>query len=159
MSQKQRIHDKLPGMQDVLESVIVLVTRAVLGFFLSAILGWILYAITLPIVQAISQISEFNAGLIGGVLVFGFGAGVGSFLGWFNRDISRTIVLLMLFLSLASALLGAWGGLHNSRDVINMVGVLGSPALMGIFVGALLGGNIFNITIGVLRTVRSPRVR
>ena len=159
MSQKQRIHDKLPGLQDLLEIVIVLAARAALGFFLSTILGWILYAITLPIVQAISQISEFNVGLIGGVLVFGFGAGVGSFLGWFNRDLSRSVFLLMLFLSLVSALLGAWGGLYNSRDVIDVIGVLGSPALMGIFVGANLGGNIFNITIGVLRAVRSPRVR
>ena len=104
MFPKHRFHIVLPELQDIMETAIVLLARTILGFFLSSILGLLLYVVTLPIVQSIWEIREINAALMG-VLVFGFGAGLGSFLAWFSRDYSRTVLILMLFLSLASALL------------------------------------------------------
>lgn len=158
MSQKRRIYDSLLTPQDVLEIILVVIARSLLGLFLSSVMGMLLYVVTVPVVQSIWEIREINAALVA-VLVFGISSGVGSFLGWLYRDISRTAIVVMLFLSVTASLLGAWGGLHNSQDVYKLLGLPGIPALTGIIYGAVLAGNIFNSTIGIFRKARNPRLR
>lgn len=135
----------------------MLLARLALGFFLSSALGILFYVVTFPIFENLSGIIEINFGLVW-VLTIGIGAGIGSFLGWLNRDLKLRYLMLVLFLTLAATLLGAWGGLHNSRDVFQLSGVLGNPAIKGITVGAILGGNIFNLAIWLVKTVRNPRI-
>lgn len=116
-----------------------------------------LYIVMLPIVQSIWSVADINFALMG-VLTIGFGASVGSFLGWFSRDLSRSTLLIILLLTLTVTLLTSWVGLHNSRDVFKLVGKPGIPALTGIVVGAILGGNALNLLLWTVRTVRNPRL-
>lgn len=145
------------GIQDIAEQLAILLARAALGLFLSGVFGLGLYILMLPIVQSIWQIKDINFALMG-VLTVGFGAGVGSFLGWLNRDLDRAATLLMLFLTLAAALVGGWIGLHESRDVFKLGGLPGIPALAGIIYGAILGANLLNLPFWILKTIRSPRI-
>ena len=145
------------GIQDVAEQLIILVARAALGLFLSGVFGLGLYILILPIVQSIWEIKDINFALMG-TLTIGFGAGVGSFLAWLNRDRDRATTLLMLLLSIATALIGGWIGLHESRDVFKLGGLPGIPALTGISIGAVLGANLFNLPFWILNIIRSPRI-
>ena len=139
------------------ENLVVLIARLVLAVFLSSTLGLLLYVVTFPVVENLSSIIDVNFGMVW-VLTIGTGAGIGSFLGWLNRDLKLRYLMLILLLTLAATLLGAWGGLYNSRDVFQLSGVLGNPALKGITVGAILGGNIFNLAIWLVKTIRNPRI-
>ena len=135
----------------------MLLARLALALFLSSLLGILFYILTFPIVENLSSVIEINFGMVW-VLTIGTGAAIGSFLGWLNRDLKLRYLMLILLLTLAATLLGAWGGLYNSRDVFQLSGVLGNPALRGITVGAILGGNIFNLAIWLVKTIRNPRI-
>ena len=148
---------KRVGPQEIAEKLILLVVHTSLGLFLSGVLGLLLYIVMLPIVQSIWSVADINFALMG-VLTIGFGASVGSFLGWFSRDLSRSTLLIILLLTLTVTLLTSWVGLHNSRDVFKLVGKPGIPALTGIVVGAILGGNALNLLLWTVRTVRNPRL-
>ena len=144
-------------VQDVIEKLILLAVHMSVGLLLSGALGLLLYIVMLPIVQSFWSVAEINFALMG-VLTIGFGASVGSFLGWFSRDLDRSALIIILLLTLTVTLLAAWGGLHNSRDVFKHVGKPGIPALTGIVVGAMLGGNAVNLALWVVRAVRNPRL-
>ena len=135
----------------------VLLARLALALFLSSVLGLLLYVVTFPIVQYLQRITYVNFDLFA-VLAIGTGAGIGSFLGWLNRDLKLRFLMLVLFLTLAAALLGAWGGLLNSRDAFQLSGALGNPALAGITIGAILGSNIFNLALWLVKIIRNPRI-
>ena len=143
--------------QDIAEQLIILLARAALGLFLSTLFGLGLYIVLLPVVQSVWEIKDINFALLG-VLVVGFGAGVGSFIAWLNRNFELRTAALILFLSVAAAMIGGWGGLHNSRDAFKMVGIPSIPALTGIIVGSVLAGNILNIPIWIGWTIRNPRI-
>lgn len=145
------------GPQDVAEKLLLLMAHVALGVFLSGALGILLYIVMLPIVQSFWNVADINFALMG-VLTIGVGASVGSFLGWLNRDQTRSTLLMILLLTVAITLLSAWAGLHNSRDVFKHVGKPGIPALTGIVVGAILGGNALNMLLWTVRTVRNPRL-
>jgi len=145
------------GTQDIVEKLLLLLAHAALGIFFSGAFGLLLYIVMVPIVQSFWSIADINFALLA-VLTIGSGATVGTFLAWFNRDLSRSTLLLILFLTLAATLLSAWVGLHNSRDVFKHIGKPGIPALIGIAVGAILGGNALNMALWVVRAVRNPRI-
>ncbi len=145
------------GFQDIAEQLLILLARAALGLFLAGVFGLGLYILLLPIVQSIWQIKDINFALMG-VLTVGFGAGVGSFLAWLNRDLHRSRTLLILLLSIAAAAIGAWIGLHENRDAFKLGGLPGIPALTGIVIGAVLGANLLNIPIWIAWSIRNPRL-
>ena len=144
-------------LQDIAEQAAVLLARAALGLFLAGVFGLGLYILLLPIVQSFWQIKDINFALLG-VLTVGFGAGVGSFLAWLNRDLSLAATLCMMFLAIAAAMIGAWIGLHENRDAFILGGQPGIPALTGIVIGAVLGGNLLNIPFWIAWSIRNPRV-
>ena len=143
--------------QDIAEQLLILTARAALGLFLSGIFGLGLYILLLPIVQSFWQIKDINFALLG-VLTVGLGAGLGGFLAWLNRDLHRSQTLLILSLSIAAAMIGAWIGLHENRDAFKLGGLPGIPALTGIVIGATLGANLLNIPIWIAWTIRHPRL-
>ncbi len=145
------------GLQDILEKLVMLLAHASLGVFASGVLGLLLYIVMLPIVQSIWSVADINFALMG-VLTIGFGASVGTFLGWLNRDLSRPALAAVLALTVAVTLLTAWAGLHESRDVFKHVGKPGIPALTGIVVGSILGGNALNLVLWTVRSIRNPRL-
>ncbi len=132
--------------------------RAALGFFLAGVFGVLLYLITVPIVESVWEIGFINFALMG-VLTIGFGAGVGSFLGWMDRDSHPWLLLVTLVLSLAASMIGGWMGLLEGEDDFKLGGLPGIPAITGIAIGATLGGNIFNVAVWLFTTLRDPRVR
>ena len=73
-----------------------MLARLALALFLSAVLGILLYAVTLPIVQSLAGITDINFPLFG-VLAIGTGAGIGSYLGWLNRNLNIRLLVLVLF--------------------------------------------------------------
>lgn len=145
------------GIQDIAEQLAVLLARAALGLFLAGVFGLGLYILLLPIVQSFWQIKDINFALLG-VLTVGFGAGVGSFLAWLNRDLHLSKTLLILFLSIVAATIGAWIGLHENRDAFKLGGMPGIPALTGIVIGAILGANLLNVPIWIAWSIRNPRI-
>ena len=144
-------------VQDLLEKFVMLLAHTSLGVFFSGALGLLLYIVMLPIVQSFWSVADINFALMG-VLTIGTGASVGTFLAWLNRDLSRTALAAVLALTVAVTLMTAWAGLHESRDVFKHVGKPGIPALTGIVVGAILGGNALNLVLWTVRTVRNPRL-
>ena len=152
------ILDMRADLQDIAEQILIFVARAALGLFLAVILGVGPYIVlVIPVVHSIWEVKDINFGLVA-VLAIGFGTGVGSFLAWLDRDLARPAMLLMLLLAIAFSIIGAWIGLHESRDVYKLVGNPGSPALTGIAVGAMIGGNAINLPFWILKAVRSPRL-
>ncbi|MXY21181.1 MAG: hypothetical protein F4Y49_07580 [Dehalococcoidia bacterium] len=145
------------GIQDIAEQLAVLLARAALGLFLAGVFGLGLYILLLPVVQSFWQIKDINFALLG-VLTVGFGAGVGSFLAWLNRDLHLSKTLLILFLSIVAATIGAWIGLHENRDAFKLGGMPGIPALTGIVIGAILGANLLNVPIWIAWSIRNPRI-
>ena len=145
------------GAQEIFEKLLLLAAHLALGLFLSGTLGLLLYIVTLPVAQSIWRVADIDFALLG-VLTIGVGAGVGCFLGWLNRNLGGRTLALVLLLTLAVALLAAWGGLHESRDVIKHVGKPGIPALTGMVVGAMLGGNALNLLLWIVWTARNPRL-
>ena len=150
--------DDWPPAHVVVEGLLLFAARAALGLFLSSLFGVLPYLVLVPVVESIWKIGYINFALMG-VVTVGFGAGVGSFLGWFSRGLNRPVLLLMLVMSVAAAMLGAWGGLKSGEDVYKLGGLPGIPALSGIIVGAILGGNIFNVAVWLFTTLRNPRIR
>ena len=145
------------GLQDIAEQLLILLARVALGLFLAGLFGLGLYILLLLIVQSVWQIEDINFALMG-VLTVGFGAGVGSFLAWLNRDLHRSRTHLILFLSIAAAAIGARIGLHENRDAFKLGGLPGIPALTGIVIGAILGANLLNIPIWIAWSIRNPRL-
>lgn len=132
--------------------------RAAVGLLLSSLFGVLLYLILVPVVESIWKIGYINFALMG-VVTIGFGAGVGSFLGWLDRDSRPWLLLVTLVLSLAASMIGGWGGLLNGEDDFKLGGLPGIPALTGIVIGATLGGNIFNAAVWLFTALRNPRIR
>ena len=145
------------GAQEIFEKLLLLAAHVALGLFLSGTLGLGLYIVTLPIVQSFWRVADINFALLA-TLTIGLGAGAGTFLAWLNRDLGWRSLALILLLTLAATLLAAWAGLHNSLDAVKLVGKPGIPALTGIVVGAMLGGNALNLLLWIARTVRHPRL-
>jgi hypothetical protein len=136
----------------------VFAARAAVGLLLSSLFGVLLYLILVPVVESIWKIGYINFALMG-VVAIGFGAGVGSFLGWLDRDSRPWLLLVTLVLSLAASMIGGWGGLLNGEDDFKLGGLPGIPALTGIVIGATLGGNIFNVAVWLFTALRNPRIR
>ena len=141
-----------------MEGLLLFAARTLLGLFLSSLFGVLLYLVLVPVVESIWKIGYINFALMG-VVTVGFGAGVGSFLGWLDRDSRPWLLLVTVVLSFAASMIGAWGGLLNGEDHFKLGGLPGIPALTGIVVGATLGGNIFNMAIWLFTTLRNPRIR
>ena len=145
------------GAQEIFEKLLLLAAHVALGLFLSGTLGLGLYIVTLPVVQSFWRVADINFALLA-TLTIGLGAGAGTFLAWLNRDLGWRALALILLLTMAATLLAAWAGLHNSLDAVKLVGKPGIPALTGIVVGAMLGGNALNLLLWIARTVRHPRL-
>jgi len=141
----------------VIDSLLVVLARTVLGFFLAAILGMVTYLIAQPIVLSVWDLGYVNFGMLG-ILSLGVGAPVGSFLAWLDMDSTRRAHALKLAVVILAAMLFAWIGMRQGESIYKYVGVPGIPALRGIIVGALLGANLPLIALGLLKAFKNPRI-
>ncbi len=140
----------------LLEGLVVMVARSVLGVFLSGLLAMVTYPVLVAIVVSVWKLDSVDYGLMG-VLAVGCAAGLGGFLAWLDREAPRRVLLLVLLVCLAGALVGGWLGLHQDEGAFKLGGTLGIPGLRGIAVGAVLGGNLPAILLGTARVLLRPR--
>ena len=139
-------------------SLLIVLARTILGLFLSAGIGILVYIIANPVVLSIWSLSYISFPLLS-VLSLGIGAGVGSYLAWTSRDLNLTGVAL-LAVGLAGGLGGAWGGLQRGieLDAYKLVGTPGIPALSVAIIGSVIGSNLPLSLIAITRAVRDPRI-
>ncbi len=132
--------------------------RGVLGLFVSASLGFGLYVMLLAI-----YVSSwgYGSGVVGVLVVStGVGAGVGSYITWFDRDFDIRTQTLLLLIALVFGLAGAWLGLQRGIDLgaIHPIWKPGIPEIHITTVGAVLGSNIPTFALGLFKAVKDPRL-
>lgn len=140
----------------LLESLIVVLARGVLGVFLSGLLAVVTYPVLVTIVVSVWKVESVDYSLMG-VVAIGFAAGLGGFLAWLDREAPRRLMALTLLVCLAGAFAGGWLGLQQDTGAFKLGGTLGIPGLRGIAVGAVLGGNLPTLLLGVAKAVMRPR--
>ena len=141
----------------MIDSLLVVLARTALGFFLAAILGMVRYLLAQPIVLSIWDLGYVNFGALG-ILSLGIGAPVGSFLAWLDMDSTRREHILKLTAVIITALLFAWIGMRQGESIYKYVGVPGIPALRGIIFGAVLGANLPLVALGLFKAFKHPRI-
>ena len=124
------------GWEMLLENLLVVLARTVLGLFLSVVLAVAAYLGTLlPVVQA-GELGSIDYRLLATIPI-GVGAGVGGYLGWFKREPSPSVQLLLAGVAVAAGIFGAWVGERYDETMW----------------GAVLGANLPLGVVGTLKAV------
>ena len=133
-------------MHLITDKWMILVVRFGLGIFLAFFLAAIVFVITrLLVVHLTPTVTVFSIGL---------GAGLGGALGWINPDSPKLHILFIITLGILGAIGGAWGGMLYGSTVFIMGGMPGIAELRSLVGGAVIGGNIPPIVVGVIRIWR-----
>ena len=145
------------GWQPLLKFGLVL-SRGVLGLFVSAVLGFGLYVMSLPFVLSIWGYGDSVVMLL--VWSTGIGAGVGSFITWFDRDFTFRIHILALAIILVCSLTGAWLGLQRGIDVgaIHPIWKPGIPETSVTVMGAVISANVPMFVLSLYKAAKHPRL-
>jgi hypothetical protein len=143
----------------IIEKLLVLTARALLGLFLSSLAGIALYLLSLIAVISVFEVAKVNFAILA-VLALGVGAGTGSFIAWMNRELPLRLQALELLLPVAASVAGAWVGLQRGLelDAIKLVGTPGVPALSVATIGAVLAANIPVVALAIVKAIRNPRI-
>jgi hypothetical protein len=159
MSLKHRISSaNLPGLQDIIEVLLLLVARAILGFFAALVLGTVIYILSLLFVLSIWAATSISFNIIG-VLTASTGTVLGGFFSWLDRDLRRSRQLILFGLTVAFALAGAWVGLiYGAGVVFKFSGLPGIPVLSTMIIGSSVGANIPSLLLALVKTARRPRL-
>ena len=143
------------GWKELLKVGLVL-SRGVLGLFVSAVLGFGLYVMSLPVVLSIWGYGDSLAMLL--VLATSIGAGIGSYITWFDRNYNFGVHALLLVVALACAVVGAWLGYGVGVGLDHPIWKPGIPETSFTTIGAVIGANMPLLTLGLYRTIRDPRL-
>ena len=151
-------HMQLLATIGALLKFLLVLSRGVLGLFISAALGFGLYVMLLAV-----YVSTWGYG--GGVVVVltlctGVGAGLGSFITWLDRDHDLRVQALLVVIALAFGLGGAWFGLQRGIDIgaLHPIWKPGIPEIHITTVGAVIGANIPTFALGLYKAIRDPRL-
>lgn len=145
------------GWQEVMKLGVVL-SRGVLGLFVSAALGFGLYVLTLPVALSIWGYGDSVVMLL--LWSTGIGAAVGSFIVWFDRDFNLGMHALALAVVLVCSMVGAWLGLQRGIDVgaLHPIWKPGIPETSVTVMGAVISANVPMLAFGLYRAIRDPRL-
>jgi len=141
------------GWQQVIKIALVL-CRGVLGLFVSATLGFGLYVLSLPIV--LSVWGDVNTIVMLLVLTSGIGAGVGSYVTWFDRNFRFGVHALLLGVALTCAVVGAWLGFEYGAAIDHPIWRPGIPETSVTVIGAVISANVPLFALGLYRAVKDP---
>lgn len=138
--------------------VVMVLFRAVLGLFVSSALGFGLYVISLPVVLSIWGYGGSVVVLL--ILATSIGAGIGSYITWFERDFKVSTHALLLAVALGCAVMGAWLGLLRGIDVavFHPIWKAGNPEIAVPVMGAVIAANIPLLVLGLYRAIKDPRL-
>ncbi len=133
----------------------LVLARCVLGLFVSAALGFGLYT-----VSRLFVIGDIGAEILVLVLANGVGAGIGSYLVWFERDFKFSVHMLLLATAVVCAIIGAYFGLLRGIDVgaLHPVWRAGRPETGIPIIGAVISANVPLLLLGLYRAIKNPRL-
>ena len=147
------------GWAELLKVCLVL-SRGVLGLFVSGMLGFGLYVMMLPL--ALSIWGYGNSASLILLLIFstGIGAGIGSYLTWFERDFRVGMHAALFAVAIGCALIGAWLGLLRGIDVgaLHPIWKPGIPTISVAAMGAVISANLPLLAFALYRAIKDPRL-
>ena len=101
-------HMQLLATIGALLKIALVFARGVFALFVAAVLGFGLYVMSLPVALSIWGYGDSLVMLL--VLATGIGAGIGSYITWFDRNFNLGVQALLLVMALTCAVSGAWLG-------------------------------------------------
>ena len=143
------------GWKELLKVFLVL-SRGVLGLFVSAVLGFGLYVLSLPVALSIWGYGDSLVTLL--VLATSIGAGIGSYLTWFDRNFILGVHALLLVVALTCAVSGAWLGYGYGVGLDHPIWKPGIPETSVTTMGAVIGANVPLFLMGMYRAIKDPRL-
>ena len=143
------------GWKELLKLFLVL-SRGVLGLFVSAVLGFGLYVLSLPVALSIWGYGDSLVTLL--VLATSIGAGIGSYITWFDRNFNLGVQVLLLVVALAGAVTGAWLGYGVGVGLDHPIWKPGIPETSVTTMGAVIGANVPLFLLGLFKAIRDPRL-
>ncbi len=145
------------GWQEIMKLGVVL-SRGVLGLFVSATLGFGLYVMSLPVALSIWGYGDSVVMLL--LWTTGIGSSIGSFITWFDRDLKLRAHALVFVVVFACSMVGAWLGLQRGIDVgaIHPIWRPGIPETSVTVMGAVISANVPLLALGLYKAIRDPRL-
>ncbi len=132
------------------DNLLPVAVRIALGVFLALIFAGVGYVISWAILVSSWELTPLTVEVTA-ISAIGTGAGVGGSLGWVDLDAPRPRILLGAMVGVLAALGGAWLGLQYGRAVFIPAGMPGIAELSGILKGAVIGGNLAPVVLGLIR--------
>ena len=138
----------------------LIVTKVLLGLLLSSVLSFGFYLVSIPIIVSVLQPDVVN-GVALTVLTMGTGAGIGSFIAWFERDRKLKAYLLLAALVIASGVADAYLGLLRGIELMptHLPWQYGLPVLSEAIRGAVISANVPPLVWAVYKAMRNVRIR
>ena len=149
-------HMQLLATLGALLKIALAFARGVLGLFVSSVLGFGLYVMTLPVVLSIWGYGDSMVALL--LLTTSVGAAIGSYITWFDRDFNLGIHALLLTVALICALIGAWLGYGIGVSADHPIWKSGIPETSVTTMGAVIGANAPLFALGLYRAIMDPRL-
>ena len=143
------------GWKELVKLGLVL-SRGVLGLFVSAALGFGLYVVSLPLVLSTWGRVDSVVALL--VLTTAVGAGIGSYITWFDRNFRPGVQVLLLVTALTCALIGAWLGFLRGASIDHPAWRPGIPETNITWIFAVISANVPLILLALYRVIRDPRL-
>lgn len=143
------------GWKEVIKLGLVL-SRGVLGLFVSASMGFGLYVLSLPVVLSIWGDVDSVVMLL--LLTTGIGSGIGSYVTWFDRNHEVNVHVLLLAIAVICALTGAWFGFQRGLAVDHPVWRPGLPETNITWMAAVISANTPLFLLALYKTIRDPRL-
>ena len=149
-------HMQLLATIGALLKIALVFARGVFALFVAAVLGFGLYVMSLPVALSIWGYGDSLVMLL--VLATGIGAGIGSYITWFDRNFKFGVQALLLVMALTFAVLGAWLGYGVGVGLDHPIWKPGIPETSITTMGAVIGANVPLFLLGLYNAIRDPRL-
>ena len=149
-------HMQLLATIGALLKIALVFARGVFALFVAAVLGFGLYVMSLPVALSIWGYGDSLVMLL--VLATGIGAGIGSYITWFDRNFKFGVQALLLVMALTCAVSGAWLGYGVGVGLDHPIWKPGIPETSITTMGAVIGANVPLFLLGLYRAIRDPRL-
>ena len=149
-------HMQLLATIGALLKIALVFARGVFALFVAAVLGFGLYVMSLPVALSIWGYGDSLVLLL--VLATGIGAGIGSYITWFDRNFKFGVQALLLVMALTCAVSGAWLGYGVGVGLDHPIWKPGIPETSITTMGAVIGANVPLFLLGLYNAIRDPRL-
>ena len=149
-------HMQLLATIGALLKIALVFARGVFALFVAAVLGFGLYVMSLPVALSIWGYGDSLVMLL--VLAIGIGAGIGSYITWFDRNFKFGVQALLLVMALTCAVSGAWLGYGVGVGLDHPIWKPGIPETSITTMGAVIGANVPLFLLGLYNAIRDPRL-